>query len=281
MNLTRQWRGLMILVLALCAALALPAAAQTDPATAERLLRKSGLWAQFEGIAVQVRQGLVEGAQQSGREFSAADAERLQAAASVAYAAERLRSSALRTVAAELETPHLRALLSWYDSATGVLLTRLEERASTDNRPTEALMADGLARLQAMSAERRAHIDALIEAAGSVDAALSMTLNTVAGVRQGLASVLPPGEGPTPEATRALLAEQLPQLRPAYAQLVLAATAVAYGDAVDAQLAAYVDFLRSAPGRHVSVLMQRAIDAAFLDAGSELGRRLAVGGTGA
>jgi hypothetical protein len=278
MRLTLQrWGGFQAWRMAawLLPLLPLAAQAQIDPGSAERLLRKSGLWVQLDGVAQQVRQGLSDAAAQGGRTPPPAQAQRLDAAASAAFAVERLRSVALRTVSQELQASHLKALFDWYDAPTGVLMTRLEEQSAGDGRDTETVMADGTARLQAMSATRRGHIEALVQASGSVETALSMTLNTVAGVRQGLAGVLPPGDGPSPEATRALLAEQLPKLRPAFEQLVRAVSAVAYASADDAQLADYVGFLRSPAGLHLSEVMNRVLDAAFLDGATELGRRLA------
>ncbi|MCE2909903.1 MAG: DUF2059 domain-containing protein [Burkholderiaceae bacterium] len=252
-----------------------PALAQVDPGTAERLLRKSGLWAQLDGVAAQVRQGLVEAVAQGGRAPEPADAERLAAAASAAYAADRLRGVALRGVAQSLDPRQLKALLEWYDAPTGVRMTRLEEAAAADPRDSDAVIADGQARLQAMSAERQARLEALLQASGAIDATVSMTLNTVAGVRQGLASMLPPGEGPSPEATRALLAQQLPQLRPAFEQMLRPVMAAIYAEASDAQLADYAAFLRSPAGQHLNDLLLRVMDEAFLDAATELGRRLA------
>ena len=252
-----------------------PALAQVDPGTAERLLRKSGLWAQLDGVAAQVRQGLVEAVAQGGRAPEPADAERLAAAASAAYAADRLRGVALRGVAQSLDPRQLKALFEWYDAPTGVRMTRLEEAAAADPRDSDAVIADGQARLQAMSAERQARLEALLQASGAIDATVSMTLNTVAGVRQGLASMLPPGEGPSPEATRALLAQQLPQLRPAFEQMLRPVMAVIYAEASDAQLADYAAFLRSPAGQHLNDLLLRVMDEAFLDAATELGRRLA------
>jgi hypothetical protein len=249
--------------------------AQVDPGTAERLLRKSGLWAQLDGVAAQVRQGLVEAVAQGGRAPEPADAKRLAAAASAAYAADRLRGVALRGVAQSLDPRQVKALFDWYDAPTGVRMTRLEEAAAADRRDSDAVIADGQARLQAMSAERQARLEALLQASGAIDATVSMTLNTVAGVRQGLASMLPPGEGPTPEATRALLAQQLPQLRPAFEQMLRPVMAAIYAEATDAQLADYTAFLRSPAGQHLNDLLQRVMDEAFLDAATELGRRLA------
>jgi hypothetical protein len=251
------------------------AAAQIDPGSAERLLRKSGLWVQLDGVAQQVRQGLVEAAAQAGRAAPAAEADRLQAAAVSAYAVERLRSVALRLVSRQLELRYLQPLLDWYDTPTGVLMTRLEEQSAGDLRDTGAVMDDGMARWQAMSAERRGSLEALLQASGSVDSALSMTLNTVAGVWQGLAGVLPPAEAPSPEATRALLADQLPRLRPAMEQMLRAVSAVAYAEASDAQLQEYLGFLRSPAGQHLGDVMQQVLDAAFLEGATELGRRLA------
>jgi hypothetical protein len=274
----RGWwvTGARALMLALfLAGATLPAQAQIDPGSAERLLRKSGRWAQLDSVAEQMRQGLKEAVAQGGPAPSPAESERLDAAARAAYAAQRLRGVALRMVTQELQPQHLGALFAWYDAPTGVLMTRLEERSAADPRESGVVMAEGQALLQAMSPARREQIEAVVQASGSVDTAVSMTLNTVAGVRQGLSGVLPPGAGPTPEATRALLAEQLPRLRPAFEQLVRAVSAVAYAGADESQLAAYVVFLRSPAGLHLSDVMNRVIDAAFLDAATELGRRLA------
>jgi hypothetical protein len=269
-----RWRiAVSMLLLALLA----PGAslAQVDPGTAERLLRKSGLWAQLDGVAGQVRQGLVEAAAQGAPAPEPAAAERLAAAASAAYAAERLRGVALRSVAQSLDARQVKALFEWYDAPTGVLMTRLEEAAAADPRDSDAVMADGQARLEAMAAERRSRLEALLQASGAVDATVSMTLNTVAGVRQGLASMLPPGEGPSPEATRALLAQQLPQLRPAFEQMLRTVMAVIYAEASDAQIADYTAFMRSPAGLHFTDVLQRVMDEVFLEGATELGRRLA------
>ena len=252
-----------------------PALAQTDPATAERLLRRSGLWTQLEHIGPQVRQGLAEAAAQGGGALSAEQLERLRAAAESAYDTTRQRSVALRTTARELQPQHLPALTAWYESSTGAAMTRLEERSAADRRGTEAVVEEGRARLAAMSPERRALIERFMQASRVVDTTLSMTLNTVAGVRQGLAGVMPPGAGPSEADTRAMLAEQLPKLKPVFEQMLLAASAVAYADAADGQLEAYVAFLRTPAGEHLSDVMQRVLDAVFLDAATELGSRLA------
>jgi hypothetical protein len=261
---------------------ALLASAQTDPGSAERLMRKSGLWAQLEGVGQQVREGLLQGAAQTsaqtGRSLEPAELERLQAAAAAAYTAERLRAAALRTISQELDSQHLRALNTWYDGATGVLITRQEETFAARPGDPGQQVADGAARLAAMPEARRAQVEAVVAASGSVDAALSAMLNTIAGVRQGLANALPPGAGPTPEVTRALLAQQIQQLKPAYEQMLPALSALVYADTSDSQLADYVAFLRSPAGQHLSAVMQKALDAAFLEGGAEFGRRLAAAG---
>jgi hypothetical protein len=275
------WRGAVKLLGAMAAAAAAlllcagPVLAQTDPATAERLLRRSGLWTQLEHIGPQVRQGLAEAASQGGSTLGPEDLACLRAAAEAAYDTTRQRSVALRTTARELQPQHLPALTAWYESSTGAAMTRLEEQAAADHRGTEAVVEDGRARLAAMAPERRALIERFMQASRVVDATLSMTLNTVAGVRQGLAGVMAPGTGPSEAETRALLAEQLPRLKPVFEQMLLAASAVAYADAADAQLEAYVAFLRTPAGEHLSDVMQRVLDAVFLDAATELGSRLA------
>ncbi len=271
-------RGFFVvwLGLALACGLVGPAWSQTDPGTAERLLRRSGLWAQLEHIGPQMRQGMAEGAAAAqGGALDAEAAERLNKAADAAYAPARLRSAALRTTARELQPQHVPALTQWYEGAIGVAMTGLEERAAADQRGTEVLVDEGRSRLAAMSPERRARIESLVQVSRMVDTVLSMTLNTVAGVRQGLTSVMPPGSGPSAEDLRAEFAAQLPKLKPVFEQMMLSATAVTYADASDAQLEAYVAFLRTPAGQHLNDVMQRVLDTVFLDAATELGQRLA------
>jgi hypothetical protein len=251
-----------------------PVVAQTDPATAERLLRRSGLWAQLEHIGPQLRQGLTEAATQQGSPLSPEDLARLRAAAEVAYDTTRLRSVALRTTARELQPQHLPALTAWYESSTGAAMTRLEEQASADQRGSDAVSEDGRARLAAMTPERRAQLEQLMLASRMVDATVSMTINTIEGIRQGLARVMPPGTGPSDAEMRALLAAELPKLKAGLEQTLLAFCAAAYADATDAQLEAYVAFLRTPAGEHLNDVMQRVLDAVFLDAATEIGSRL-------
>lgn len=264
--------GAAVAALLLCSGTAW---AQTDPATAERLLRRSGVWAQLEHIGPQVRGGLAEAAAQGGSPLSAEDQARLRAAAEAAYDTNRQRSVALRTTTRELQPQHLPALTAWYESSTGAAMTRLEERASADPSSGEAMAEDGRARLAAMPPERRARMERLMRAARLVEATLSVTLNTMAGIRQGLAGVMPPGTGPSEAEMRAQLADELPRLKPQLEEMMVAFCAVAYADATDAQLDAYVDFLRTPAGEHLSDVMQRVLDAVFLDAATELGSRLA------
>src|SRR5688500_14221567 len=67
------------------------ASAQTDAATAEALMRSSGLWKQLESVAPQMRVGLASAAPQ-GSPLPAAEIERISRISDGAFAAPRLRS---------------------------------------------------------------------------------------------------------------------------------------------------------------------------------------------
>lgn len=71
-----RWAGALAL-----AWLSQVAHAQTDPATAEQMLRKSGLWVQMASVAEALRDGMASGPQALGARASPSEPARLQALA--------------------------------------------------------------------------------------------------------------------------------------------------------------------------------------------------------
>lgn len=259
-------------MLALCGASS--AWAQTDAGTAERLLRSSGVWEQLKSVAQQVRAGMDDVSTQGETELSTAESARLTRAVDAAYAAPRLRAAAARLVARDMQAAMVPAVSAWYDSSTGVAITRLEEAAAADERSPGTLLQAGAARLAAMPETRRALLRQIMAAARAAEGAALMTINTAVGVQQGLAAVQPGRAGPSVEDLRAALEAQRPQLQEGFVGVLLAASALMYEPATEAQLAAYLGFLNSAAGRHFSAVMEGAMNTLFLDAATDLGRAL-------
>ena len=248
--------------------------AQTDARTAERLLRASGLWEQLKSVAQQVRSGMEATAQQGGAEVTAAESARIGRAVDAAYAPPRLRATATRVLARDMQASHVPAVVAWYDSANGIAITRLEEAAASDGRNADELLQAGATRLAAMPDARRNLLQQIMVAARAAEGAALMTINTAIGVQQGLAAAQPQREGPSADELRAVLEGQRTQLQEGFVAVVLASSSLVYEPATDGQLAAYLVFLNSAAGRHFSEVMERAMDRLFLDAATDLGRAL-------
>lgn len=252
----------------------LPAGAQTDAATAETLLRKSGLWAQLASTAQQVRSGLADTAREQGAELTPTEVERLSRVIDAAYAAPRLRAAARRVVMRDLPRTAAPPLLAWFDSATGRLMTRLEEQSNAVDREPDASMREGARRLAAMGEGRRLLLERLMVESRASEAMAGMTINTALGVQQGLRSARPDLPGPGVDELRAALQGQRAQMEQAYAGFMLATAAAVYAEASDEQLQAYLRFHETDAGRVFTRVIERALDELFLEAATELGRAL-------
>ena len=249
------------------------AQAQTDAATAEKLLRKSGLWEQLKDIPTQMRTGM-SAAGQGATALSAAELQRLERAVDLAYAAPRLRATAQRVVQAELQAAHVKPLLAWFDSATGLAMTQWEEASGSTGDDPSARVQEGASRLGGMSPARRELLAALNKESRAAPAMVNMSINTALGVQQGLLSAQPDRPGPTLAQMRAELEAQRAAMEEAFGGLMLALAAVTYEAASDAQLAAYLAFLQSPAGAHFTEVAEHALDQLFLEAGTELGRAM-------
>jgi hypothetical protein len=249
-------------------------AAQADAATAERLLKKSGLWQQLDGLATQVHAGMKGALAQAGAQPSAAEEQRLQQAVQDSYAVARLRASAQAVVQRELQPRHVAGLERWYDSALGKRITQIEEASAADTREPAVVMQQGQALLEAMPSTRRALINGIIEATKSAELLVDIISNTAVATHQGMASVLPQAPGQTAADLRAALAAQRPQMLENFTQYLMAAMAVTYSTVESPDLTRYAEFLRGESGRHFNDVAGRALDAALTEASTELGRRL-------
>jgi len=245
----------------------------TDAATAESLMRKSGLWEQLADIAPQVRTGMLASIAQSGRKPSDAELERLSRAVDTAYSVQRLRSACLAAISRDLDNARVAALRRWYDGPTGRTITRLEQALSRhgDERTT---LEQGAALLGKMPASRRRTLDEIVLATRSAELMAELTISTMIATQQGAASVSPNAARPSVSEMKATLDAQRQQLVRTFSSIALASFAVAYSSLSTEELAGYVDFLKSEAGRHFSAVAARAFSAAMLDAAAELGRFL-------
>ena len=256
-------------------ALASPGAhAQTDAATAELLMRKSGMWEQLTGVAPQVRSGIVAAVAQAGASTGTAELARLSRLVDAAYSAERLRAVSLAVVSRSLNPRHVPELRAWFDTRVGQTITKLEEAASADDRSPDVIVREGIALLGDLSASRRAALEELVKVTQSAELMTRMNISGALAVQRGVSSVLPNGTGPTAAELQAALEAQRPQMLAAFTAISMASVVKTYDALPTADLERYVAFQKSEAGRNFHESGVLALEAALIDAAAEFGRGL-------
>jgi hypothetical protein len=134
---------------------------------AEKLMRKSGAWAQLADVPAQVRSGITQAPIRS--QLPPADLARLERSADAAFSTDRLRSIALSVLVTELSAHHAVEAMAWYSSPTGLMITALEEAASHEFTNLNAALRHGNAALAAATPERQTLIIRLVRATQSYE----------------------------------------------------------------------------------------------------------------
>lgn len=250
------------------------ASAEVDKATAESLMRKSGLWEQLDSIAAQIEAGLPQIFAQSGQKPGADELDRVSRAIRESYAAKRLRQVGVDLISQKLGGKHVAALQRWFDSSIGQTVTRLEEQASADTADPQAQMRQGVALLKNSPPARRRLLEELVKESRAAEAAVQITINGALAAMRGVASVSPNAPGMMSAAElRAALEAQRSQMLQGFSAMTLAGFAKAYEQLPTDSLQSYVTFLKSEAGSHFNDLGIEALDAALTEAAAEFGRR--------
>lgn len=245
-----------------------------DSDTAEALVRSSGLWEQLASVAPQVQAGLKAAMARDGASGSSPEAQRLLAAVDGAYAADRLRQSALAVVRKDIRAEHVPVLRNWFGTPLGLTVTRMEKTASSELKDPQAFAQQGRAVFDSSPANRRALLEEIVAVTRSAENAAQFNMETALAVRSGLAAAMPGGAGPSSQELRGALEAQQPLVLGSLRAFMLASYAKVYSALPTPELARYVEFLRSEPARHFTEVGMRASKAALLEAAAELGTRL-------
>ncbi len=246
-----------------------------DRPTVEALMRSSGFWGQLGQMAPQARSGIQEMLDKLEPPPSATERERVVRLADEAYSADRMRASALALMRARLQAAHLPALRSWYDSATGQQISRIEEAASSDATDPQLQMQRGQALLEQLPPARRALLEELAQVIRIGEVLAQLMIETSLAGQGAALSLMPNAPSDAGEQLRALLEAQRPQLVTALGQAALASFALRYTEVADAQMAQYIAFLASPAGQHYTEVGVQALQAAFVDAARAIGLGMA------
>jgi hypothetical protein len=204
------------------------------------------------------------------------DLARLERSADAAFSADRLRSSALRVLAAELSPSHATEAMDWYSSPTGLMITALEEAASHEFTDLNAALQDGNAALAAATPKRQTLIIRLVRATRSVDSAVNTMVHSMAGLAQGVSSVLPNQKAPALAELYASMQSQRPQLIASATGMCTSMAAASYVTLSDSELQQYLGFLTTPAGQRLVDAMVKALDKAFFSASREFGRLIMI-----
>lgn len=235
--------------------------AQSDEsaATAHRLMIRSGLSVQLRGFTDQI----VGEIQQGAANLDASVVAILVDAAKEAFRPELLQQDITARIAKKLTVGDMKAALAWLETDLGGRVTRAEELASASlDMERLAAYAEGL-KTKPLDAKREKAISDLISATGAMRSAATVMETTALGVALGMDS-LQPRERRVGEATlRARIRQAMPpeKLQAAFAQRLPVTFAYTYREVSEADLAAYVGFLRGVAGKRY----QEGMNAAFIE----------------
>jgi hypothetical protein len=233
--------------------------ADTSAATAHRLMVRSGLSAQLHGLSAQMEADI-------GRNRGKADEKLIAAlldASKLAFRAETLQTDMTARIEKKLSVAQMDAALAWLESPAGRRVTRAEELGSgafDEQSFAEYVRGLGEHRL----AEKRARMLSMLVTVTDAPESVLATQQAIAlGVAIGMDSLQPQERRLGDEVVRERVEQMLPaeKVKAALAQQLPMLYAYLYRDVSDADLGAYLRFLRSPAGKRY----QSAITAAFVE----------------
>jgi hypothetical protein len=239
--------------------------AQTDAATAERLVRESGLWDQIGALSTAMPSAFVQGTQQVNKPPSEAETARLRQRAEQAFAADRLQRAATQAVAEGAQPQHILRVLAWYASSTGQAVRKAEVAITAEHAGVqpEVLVRLGHELWSQMPAARRQLLSELIVTMRVAEAMLQITENSMIAMQRGLALASPELPLPSAEQMRKGFRAQRPVMLKTFHEMAQSSMALTYRQLPDQMLRDYLAYSRSPAGRHFNDLGMQAFDQAF------------------
>jgi hypothetical protein len=248
--------------------------AETDEATAEALMRDSGIWKELGEVSGQVHASLARALAEGQQQHETAILARMETAVDQAYAPERLRTSAKEIILQEMEEAHLPAIREWYESDIGTTIANIEDSAPADKESRVKLTETGAALLKDTLPSRRALLETILTASRAVEVTSRITINSTVAALRAVARANPEAPIPSEQKLRSQLDEARSRIEQALSVEFLQVCASMYAEVPDTKLREYGKFLDSPAGQHLSTTLANAIDAALRDGAKRLGREI-------
>lgn len=239
--------------------------AQTDAATAERLVRESGLWDQIGAMATAFPSAMMQGVEQARKRPSEAETARMRQRAEQAFAADRLQQRSTQVVADGMQPQHIARVLGWYASSAGQAVRTAEVAtiAQQASVPPEVLTRMGSELWSQMPPTRRQLLQGLIASMHVAEAMLQITENSMLAMQRGLALADPELPLPSAEQMRKGFLAQRPAMLKTFNEMAQSSMALTYQKVPDRVLKDYLTYCKSPAGRHFNDLGLQAFDQAF------------------
>jgi hypothetical protein len=248
------------------------AAAEVPAATAQALMRKSGVWAQLADVATQVKMGMAKSSE--AESLTPEDAQRLDQIADDAFSAARLRETVLQVLSHDITAAQSVDALKWFDSPAGRQITAMEEAFSANFDDMNRVMTEGNLLLSQASAKRQFLLSQTVTASRTAESMAGMQISSTVAIMQGLANALSnPSRSALPPVSelRTALESQRAQMVAANRGVALSMAVLNYKRAGDTVLAQYVKFLSSKSGVALTHGMEEALDKSLSNASQLLG----------
>lgn len=259
-----------IYLFVLWALLASAAQAQDALQLAQRLVERSGLAVQLEAVPKGFTEQMGPLRGQVPEEFLIALAD----AGREAYQPKRMAQEIAQSLAQALKPDEMKRVLAWLETGVGRRVTLAEERASASMDDAALRRYAEQAKKEKPSGRRVQLLQDLIEATGSLEVTARIVEGTALGVAIGLDSTQPVQK----RAGAALLRKQIEKAMPkeqVKEQLRLALPglfAYTYREVGEADLAAYLAFLRSTDGKRCNDAIGEALTQSMVAASVRTGQ---------
>jgi hypothetical protein len=256
--------------LVLWSLLAGAASAQEAERLAQRLVERSGLAVQLEALPKAF-------AEQMGQLRGQAPDELLLAigdAARDAYEPKQMAQGIAQTLAQILKPQEMRSALAWLETGVGRRVTLAEERAAASMDEAALKRYAEQTKNEKPRARRRQLIQDLVEATGSLEFGARMMEGMALGVAIGMDSVQPVQKRAGAARIRKQIEKAMPkeQLKADLRATMPGFFAYTYREVSDADLEAYLVYLRSADGKRCNDAIGEALTEAMVAASVRLGQ---------
>jgi hypothetical protein len=251
-----------------------PARAATDAATADALLRESGLGKALGELVEHVDDEFHESLANLPKRPDAAEVARLDHLIDQAFSPDALREIAREILQKETNEADVAGLREWFASPTGRHIAKAEEAGSWKRETMQKHKREGVVLLEQMKTSRRKVLDDLLVAAHAIEISATISIRSLPTLLAAVRRAHPELPIPSEKELLARLENARPQIERALYAGSIEIYASIYRSVPDAELVEYASLMASPAGRRFTDVLGRALEAAILHGIARFGREV-------